>query len=537
MGHRERGWLYAALVAGAISAMAFSTMRPGVLGLFHDDGIYAVTARSLAAGTGYRIVSLPGAPAQTKYPFLYPYLLSWVWRASPAFPANVLLLKSVNALIALAVMLLGYALFCRHTGRFGISALAYVFLVGTNMLLVSAADFTLSDNLFQIFVIACLLLHEQGARGRSSWWIWFGAVMASLGFLTRVPGASLVIAGLVWTVVEKSRREAIIYAAIAAGLTIPWFVWRADAVAVTNPLLPYYTEYETSAIALAPSHPYQAWQILSGNARYLLQSLDATFLLQPSALLRWSVVVLVLLGSWVLLRRRLTFLVVFVAVYTGAVLNHPFVPGRYVVPLVPIVLLALFAGAFEAHARLANWAGSPRNDKVIAGLVGVPIALLMALNLVWFRSYNRSSSDDHVRGFGRHFAYGWSGFTETFEWVRNHTAENELLATPYDPMYYLYTGRKGVRPWFHNPESYFYPIESAVPNLGDPARIRDALNDLGVRYLIIDPLEGYAESVAAPQLFERLLSTYSATPRLVFTSRDSAHKIYDLRPAPGLAVQ
>ena len=209
MGHRERGWLYAALVAGAISAMAFSTMRADIVGLFHDDGIYVVTARSLAAGTGYRISSLPGSPAQTKYPILYPYLLSWIWKASPAFPANILLLKSFNALIAFAVMLLGYSLFCRYIGRFGISALAYVFLVGTNMLLVSTADFTLSDNLFQVFVIACLLLHDQGPGSRPTWRIWFGAVMASLGFLTRVSGRVVdrCRAGVDFDREESSRRD------------------------------------------------------------------------------------------------------------------------------------------------------------------------------------------------------------------------------------------------------------------------------------------------------------------------------------------
>jgi hypothetical protein len=50
------------------------------LGHFHDDSIYWVCARSLASGSRYRIASLPGEPYQTKYPPLYPGLLSLVWR-------------------------------------------------------------------------------------------------------------------------------------------------------------------------------------------------------------------------------------------------------------------------------------------------------------------------------------------------------------------------------------------------------------------------------------------------------------------------
>ncbi|MGH7811095.1 MAG: hypothetical protein ACREP5_12535, partial [Candidatus Binatia bacterium] len=54
-----------------LGAAAFWGANKAILGLFHDDGIYAVVGKSLAQGDGYRILSLPAAPAQTKYPFLY----------------------------------------------------------------------------------------------------------------------------------------------------------------------------------------------------------------------------------------------------------------------------------------------------------------------------------------------------------------------------------------------------------------------------------------------------------------------------------
>jgi hypothetical protein len=67
-----------------------------ILGLFHDDGIYTVVGQSLYQGDGYRIISLPTAPPQTKYPFLYSYLLSWIWVFSRIFPQNILALKTLN---------------------------------------------------------------------------------------------------------------------------------------------------------------------------------------------------------------------------------------------------------------------------------------------------------------------------------------------------------------------------------------------------------------------------------------------------------
>jgi hypothetical protein len=66
-------------------------LRPAPLfGYFHDDTLYFSSARALATGQGYIIPSLPGTPPQTKYPILYSWLLSWVWKWFPNFPGNVM---------------------------------------------------------------------------------------------------------------------------------------------------------------------------------------------------------------------------------------------------------------------------------------------------------------------------------------------------------------------------------------------------------------------------------------------------------------
>src|SRR6516165_2836182 len=58
-------------------------------GVYQDDGFYFSTAKALAEGQGYRLISFPGSPHQTKYPILYPWLLSWVWKLNSRFPDNV----------------------------------------------------------------------------------------------------------------------------------------------------------------------------------------------------------------------------------------------------------------------------------------------------------------------------------------------------------------------------------------------------------------------------------------------------------------
>ena len=58
-------------------------------GLFEDDSIYFSSAKALAQGQGYVLPSVPGTPPATKYPILYPLILSLVWRWNPSFPANL----------------------------------------------------------------------------------------------------------------------------------------------------------------------------------------------------------------------------------------------------------------------------------------------------------------------------------------------------------------------------------------------------------------------------------------------------------------
>jgi hypothetical protein len=125
-------------------------------------------------------------------------------------------------------------------------------------------------------------------------------------------------------------------------------------------------------------------------------------------------------------------------------------------------------------------------------------------------------------------AASWQGFSETFEWIRNNTDESTILATAYDPMYYLYTGRRSIQPALHKPATYFYPYGHAVPDVGSPDEIRAELKSLGVGFLVIHPLNDYEEQSAYSRLWAGLIRSYRNRLELVFTSSDSKHRIYAL---------
>src|ERR1700686_3934097 len=126
-------------------------------GHLHDDSIYFVCAKSLATGGGYRILSLPGRPYQTKYPPLLPALLSVIWRIDPRFPEN-LQLAMLAMWALLPVYLLASARWFRDSGFSDGGCAVVCGLIALSPSLMFYSMTVMSDLLFSCFLLAALLL-------------------------------------------------------------------------------------------------------------------------------------------------------------------------------------------------------------------------------------------------------------------------------------------------------------------------------------------------------------------------------------------
>jgi hypothetical protein len=100
-------------------------MVVGVGGIYHDDGVYISTAKALAEGQGYRLINLPHAPVQTRYPILYPALLALIWKLWPSFPDNLLAMQWLALLFGAVTVGLAYLYMvrCNYFSR-GVGAAA-----------------------------------------------------------------------------------------------------------------------------------------------------------------------------------------------------------------------------------------------------------------------------------------------------------------------------------------------------------------------------------------------------------------------------
>ena len=229
-----------AIVCAVLAWPYIVYLRAPAIGTFHDDGVYLVTAKALATGQGYRIVSLPGQPAQTKYPVLFPWLLSLVWRAFPAFPQNLPWLRIVPFGAGIVWFLLSWRLLRRLGASSAIAAVA-IALTAASPWTVFLSTTLLSETLFAALVAGGLLLTlriENNAERRYDA-IGAGAIMGA-AFLTRTAAIAPAAAGLLVLAAKGKWRAVVQYSVGLLTLAVPWIWWTARHA--SDPIVdPFYS--------------------------------------------------------------------------------------------------------------------------------------------------------------------------------------------------------------------------------------------------------------------------------------------------------
>jgi hypothetical protein len=516
-----------------VGAASYWSSNKEALGLFHDDGIYAVVAKSLSDGSGYRIISLPTEPDQTKYPFLYSFVLSWLWSLDAKFPDNIGLLKAANAGFLAAVFVLSYLFYRRHVAGEEAESLLFAVLVSINPAVFSFTDFTVSDILLLLLSLSAFVTVDVSVQSKLRLdSVVLLAVVVALACLTRSAAVPLALAGAVHFTWSKRYRDLTLYICLVLLFIIPWGLWViSHSSHAVSSLLRYYCSYssEPPAFVIMWADPFGALEIVWGNLRYILAGLDLIFQSRMIPGLLLPVCFILALGLWWSFNEQSVFFRSYVLLYLALVVAWPFYPERYLIPLVPAIYFFLFQGVQAAEAHVSNLMTSETRKKILCHLVRVTFAVIVVFHVGWISNYLFTKDLKTTRAwFGLRLPVSWHGFSETFEWIRSHTDDRSVLATFYDPMYYLYTGRRAIRPGFHKPQTYFYPYGQAVADIGTVNEIKSELKILGVRLLVIDPLDGFEEGRTYQRLFNELLRSYRNRPELMFISSDSKHRIYAL---------
>jgi hypothetical protein len=505
-------------------------MAPGVCGNYHDDAIYVSTAEALATGQGYRVISVPGEPLQTKYPWIYPAMLAVVWHLWPEFPDNLLAMQALTLCFAAAAVAVGFL----YLVRFGYCsrkiAAGAGLICATSPYFLYFAVHTMAEMPFALLSIFGLWgvesfarRPEMNRRGQFAW-----GCMLGVPFLCRTIGATLIVAGL-W-VLWRQRRRLRWYAAGVLCAVVPWILFSAAGRGIwdQNPVDGYYTDYfgcwsSTGVSLIGRVISLNGLMIAHGSVDLPLEGVSVFVRPWLGSSAAGGLFLFVGLATWVAMipdlikNRALAWML---AAYLAAMLVWSWPPHRFLVPILPFLaayLLSACAFLLKAHretvaGQIVRWLG-------LAAVLAANCGLLVCHTV-------------HLRQTGYPLlklgmpAVEWTSYEKTFAWLRENAQGDEVIASGIDSMMALYTDRRAIRPLVYDPGRLFY---------GDRARARFAPEEIAAilvryrpRYLVLSPMPGFAEEKPLAAAIAELRQSYPEWFVLRYQGADRRFMVFEL---------
>ena len=428
----------------ALLPLYYVAWSAGGVGLSHDDGIYIVTAKALATGQGYSIISLPNEIKQTKYPILFPFLLSLLWRVNPDFPANIPWLKLLPLLSTVAWALGVYRL-SRELQMSKLWALCITALVAGNPWVVSFSGSLRPENLFAAlttWAVVLLCRAERSGRLRPAM---CAAVLLCAAYHTRTAAIAVIAGGILGLVIARRFRLALLTLGLTALLCLPWILWQAQQ-SILPPVELYYSAlcYKQENI-LTYFSLGEKTAILGQN---LIQTLSAPAVLfgfpnmwagLAASVLFWSIFAVGLVRTS---SRCLQVAAVFSVLMPSL---WSWTPSRFLFPAAGFILLATYNAFRQQTARY-----------LMLTLLLVPLSTSRwSLEREWQRTQLYSI-------VFKSYPATWEQMQNIERWVHANASAGDVVISSMDPFVYLYTDLKSIRGFYPDALPVYYDLPSNV---------------------------------------------------------------------------
>ena len=415
--------------------MAWAARGLPHLGAYHDDGIYWVTAKSLATGQGYRQIHLPTSPQQTKYPPVYSLMLAPAWWSSA--PENVAL--AITWLGLPVLVALSWLLFRRlEFGRPASAILAALVAINPHSQL--SATRLMADISGAGWLWGSLLISRRSPVG--------AGLLAGVAFLTRTAFLPLIVLLPAWYAWHREWRSAVRCAAASIPMVLGWGWFTAThTTGAHDPVMSYYTSYLSFQMAQISGTPWiervwtNAGSFTTAVAHLLLIGVGENPVEQC---LRYVLVVAALTGVWRLSERKEGQLpAAFLAIYSFELLGWYFEANpRFLYPLLPLLLAGFW---FEMNRFVQSIMAAFGKPQLAPRIVAVALSLLLVylgITAWWQGSMllQAAGVPMMVRERAR-----LAEREQIYEWVRKETPPGARFYSVHDAVFYLRTGRQALR--------------------------------------------------------------------------------------------
>lgn len=436
------------------------------LASYHDDSVYWLSAQSLALGDGYRITHLPERPAQTKYPPLYPALLSMVWRFAGPFPGNLSIVTALQWAFVPVCLFLTW-LYFRRCGFPVPAAYGMTLAMAAGPMTIVFAVSSMTELPFTTVLLAVLLLVETEEDVPTSRAFLAGLIGAA-AFLVRTNGIVLVASvPLIW-IMQRRYRAAAAFAVPMLVAIAGWQGWSAlHMFPARDNIISYYTSYIGFYVRTfsLPDLPARIWvnadAVIESLARLVLFNSGDQFWMRLAG---WVITAAAVSGVVILFRRGLRQYPAFAALFVVTLLLWQYPPDqRFVYPILPLYLAGLATKLTEIGNLAVNtWRQKGERfapvlvlSMIVVLAAGAAISMAHGI-FVLLPDYFQGREDQRSR------------MMPVYRWIASSTDPGLYFAAYDDTLLFLYTGRRG----------YTVPILPAIVYGTDPNSVSKYVSTL-----------------------------------------------------------
>lgn len=549
MPWKKHHYLLIILLLALSASVYLRAINPDKFGFYHDDGLYLVTAKALATGQGYKILSLPEEPLQTKYPPFFPLALSMLWRANPDFPGNLFLFSGFSALSILAFLALAASFLSKRSYADPIQVLLILFFTALNWRTVILATSILSEAFFAALSVCVLWLAFSQGEKRALAKGWGLGILMAMASLTRLAGISLLAAVVLYALTRKRIRRFLLPIFLASAIIAGWFLWcQFHQASSIGSHVAYYTNYfqdwhsllQADESGIQGSFLGSLLVMIGKNAGILLVNIPVACLgiqidwLQ-SMLRTWGFPI-ILIGLFVLILLFIGFIKTrsagngllhyYILAYIALHLLWPYtIYDRFLNPILPFLLLFILSGGIHILRRCfadnqvqKQWAKAASIAFFYAFFASLFIAACLGLSFGLHEQLENSKT----------YRADALEKRELTAWLKANTHERDILICRQDPVYYLYTGTKALR--------------LPAPENGEPVhsygnRLREFIGDNRATLLLHTKSDFALESYPANKrtILTAAIRDHPSDYVPVFSTRNRKSTLYRLRirSAPG----
>jgi hypothetical protein len=540
---RRWPWVVLATIL-IVFVVAIILIRPAAnFGGLQDDAMYFASAKAIAAGQGYLLPSFPGGLTTLKYPELYPWLLSWIWRWNPSFPANVVPAIGLTLFFGCWFLVACFLIARKTLGLSPAWALAVTALCAFNFFTLLVGGSVLSDLPFGALALTAVLAADRSLEPDGHWlWMALAGALAGLSIGLRTVGVTIVAGIALFALLRRSWRRAALVCFVSGAISLPWLlppVLRLFGPHADLGPLPqgwaqtqaFYTSYFSVWRLSVPNWATQRAVFLKNFLSVCLE--PGIFLLFPlSSRGAYFVVLgsLMALGTWVgivLQIRRAGWKAIHCAFlfYLAMVLPWPFPPQRFLVPFVPL----LFGGLIIVFREIALYV----SNAFKSGAAAEKRAQAAALGVVLF-AMGGTVMSNYAYVVPRRLSALMAGQRsllaekqQAYRWIDAHTTAESRFIAYDDVLLYLYTGRQAIRPIASSTASSY--DNDPVYAKRDAAHLGDVARYVHADYCVASSNDFDVELGDDRTILLRRENQMLSGLPLVFKT-DSGHiRIYDLR--------